>query len=292
MSISKNRKREIFFGWFFVMPALLYFVVFRIYPMIQCLYLSFFEYDLSTLKFVGLGNFRYLIGDQIFRKSLSVTFWYIILTCLLEWPAALGLALVLCRPFRFKNFFQVTYLTPFMLPISAVAIIWIMMYHPRGIINSILYSFTGTSPIRWLFSERFALLAMVIMSFWRDVGYYAIFLVAGLLVIPKEYYEVAEIDGANFLRRFLHITLPLLKPAFVFVILLSVVRLLQTIDAFIIMTGGGPGNSTRILGVLMYDTGLRFYRMGRASAIALILFAFVLAFSLIQLRIFKTEYYQ
>jgi len=292
MRLSGSRKREIFFGWLFVMPALLYFVVFRILPMGHCLYLSFFKYDLSTSSFVGLGNFQYLIGDHIFRKSLSVTFWYITLTCLLEWPAALALALTLSRPFRFRNFFQVTYLTPFMLPISAVAIIWIMMYHPRGVINSTLYSLAGISPIRWLFSQKFALFAMVIMSFWKDVGYYAIFLVAGLLVIPKEYYEVAEIDGANFLRRFLHITLPLLKPAFVFVILLSIIRLFQAVDAFIIMTGGGPGNSTRILGVLMYDTGLRFYRMGRASAIAVVLFAFVLAFSLIQLRIFKTEYYQ
>jgi len=178
-----------------------------------------------------------------------------------------------------------------MLPIAAVGIIWIMMYNFRGVINSTLFSLTGITPTRWLFSEKYALFAMVITSFWRDVGYYAVFLLAGLLVIPNEYYEVANIDGANVLRRFLHITLPLLKPAFVFVILLSIIRVLQAIDAFIIMTGGGPGNSTRILPVLMYDTGLRFYKMGLASAIALVMFVLVLIFSLIQLRLFKSEYY-
>ena len=175
-----------------------------------------------------------------------------------------------------------------LMPIIAVCLVWRFLLHPYGLVNQLLQPF-GAGRIDWLTSSSTAMPAIIAVTVWRFAPYFMIVFLAGLLAIPSEYYEAAHIDGAGALRRFWHITLPLLAPIVFFVVVVSALLSARIFLMPFIITGGGPGNATRVLSMLIYETGFSYLKMGRAAAISVVLFAIMLVLTSLQMRIYMTH---
>ena len=282
-------RQQALWGVLFVAPAVLYFGVFSLYPMLSAVVLSFFDYDLlQAPRFAGLEVYRELFSSAIFRNSLRVTALYVALVTVPIWVLALGLAELLNRQLRLRGFFRTIYFTPTVIALVVVAVIWRLMYNGRGPINAMLDWLTP--PVPWLTSGTFALDAVAITAVWRGVGYYAVIFLAGLQNIPHEYREAARIDGASEWQVFRHITWPLLMPTTALVVILSVINTLRHFDTIWIMTNGGPGDATRVLAIYIYESAFTFFKMGQAAAASVVLFVCVLIFSLFQLRLFRSRW--
>lgn len=272
-------------GLVFVLPALLLLSLFSLYPVVQAFYLSFFQFDLFNPKeFVGLENYRFLLESPTFHNSLWVTFVYVFATCAIIWVLAFGLALVFNQRFPLRDLFMFIYFAPVVMPLVVASMVWKNMYNPSGPINSLLGLQTN-----WLTSAETALWALVAMSVWKGLGYYMILYLAGLANIPQEYYEAAELDGATAWQRLRFITLPLMRPTIVFVIIVSIVIGFKVFVPMFVMTLGGPNNATQVLTLNIYETAFRFSRMGLAAAESVIMFVLLMIFSLIQLRLFRSQ---
>jgi multiple sugar transport system permease protein len=279
-----------FTGFFFVLPALVYFTLFAFYPMANAIRLSFYNYDLlSPPRWAGMRNYEFLFGSSEFRESLGTTIVYAFGISVPIWILSMVLALLLNQNIRMRTFFRTVFFAPIVMPLVVLAIIWTLLYHPFGPINTVLLAPFINQTIPWLNSNQHALLAVIILAVWRATGYYAVIYLAGLQNIPNEYYEAARLDGANNWQLFRYITFPLLRPTTLFVVVVSIINALRHFDAIWIMTGGGPGDATRVLSVLIYETGWIFLRMGRAAAMSVILFILALAFTVVQMWFFQTQ---
>lgn len=279
-------------AWFFVAPALILISVFFFLPVLAAFFLSFTDFDLyavgdlSNARFVGIRSYQQLLENPLFWKALRNTFYFVLVGGPLSLAASLGAALLInAKVVRFKGFFRTVYFAPVVTTLIAVAIVWRYLYHPRyGLLNYAL-GYVGIDPIDWLGDPRWAMPAIILMSVWKNFGYNMIILIAGLQSIPEELYEAAELDGAGALRRFWHITVPMLAPTFLFVGIITMVGYFQLFAEPYVMTQGGPLKSTLSVVLLMYEEGFRWWRMGYAAAIAFTLFLIILAGTLIQLRL-------
>lgn len=277
-------------GFLLVLPALLYFTAFAFYPMLNAFWLSLHDYDLlSPPRWVGLRNYEALIGSQPFINSLKTTAIYAFGISVPIWVLSLVLAMILNQNIRFRTFFRTVFFAPIVMPLVVLAVIWTLLYHPFGPINSVIMAPLLNQTFPWLNSSQYALAAVIILAIWRATGYYAVIYLAGLQSIPNEFYEAARLDGAGTWGLFRHITFPLLRPTTLFVVVVSIINALRHFDVIWIMTGGGPGDATRVLSVLIYETGWGFLRMGRASAMSVVLFSIALLFTVIQLRLLRTR---
>jgi len=271
------KRKEAWAGFLFAVPAMTLFLLFAVYPIIRTLYLSFFDYNmLVPPTFIGLKNYISVLGDPLFWQSVRATVTYVLGTYIPTIIIALGLALILNRSFRLKDLFRALYFTPTVMSMVVVSVIWKVLFNYRGLINGILAVF-GQSPIRWLTTSQWAPAALAIMSVWKNFGYYMVIYLAGLQGIPTELKEAAQIDGANAKQIFTYITLPLLRPITVFVVTMSILNGVQEFTAQYVMTGGGPSGATRVTALLIYETAFAYVKMGRASAIAILLFAALLS---------------
>jgi multiple sugar transport system permease protein len=276
-------------GAAFVLPAVVFFALFNFYPMAYALYLSFMDWDLlSPPTFVGLTNYTDILRDQTFLSSLTITLLYTLEAAIPLILLSLGLALLLNQKLPFYGVYQVLYFIPVVTPSVVSAIVWGLLYQPTGTVNNILgYARIGSVP--WLVSPRYALLAIVIVTVWSTFGYDTIILLAGLAAIPPDYREAAAIDGAARWQILRSITLPLLAPRLLFVTATSIAALLTSFVIPYVLTNGGPGTATRVLPLLIYQTGFQFLHAGRASAMAFVLLIITLLFTAVQFRIFGTE---
>ena len=276
-------------AWFLT-PALALMGIFFFVPVLAGLLLCLTDFDiyafgsLKTVRFVGLRNFRHLFGDPVFWTSLRNTLYFVGVGGSLSVLMSLVTALVLnARGVRLRPLFRTVYFAPVVTTLVAVAIVWRYLYHPRyGLVNHALGAF-GIGPIDWLGDPHWAMPGIVLLAVWRNFGYNMLIFVAGLGSIPEELYEAAAIDGAGAWRRFLHVTLPGLAPIFVFVGITTMIGFFQLFAEPYVMTQGGPLRSTTSLVLLMYEEGFRWWRMGVASAIALILLLVTLAGTLVQM---------
>jgi multiple sugar transport system permease protein len=284
------KRRQSLVGFLFIVPALAYFAFFSFWPMLNAAYLSLFDYDLLTPpKWVGLAQYQNLAHSPVFIESLKVTAIYTFGISVPIWTLSLLLGMLLNQNIRFRTFFRTIFFSPVVMPLVVLAVIWSLLFHPYGPVNSVLLAPFTNQIIPWLNSTQHALIAVIILAVWRATGYYAIIFLAGLQNISTEYYEAARLDGAGTWVLFRHITWPLLKPTTLFVVVISIINALRHFDAIWVMTGGGPGDATRVLSVLIYETGWVFLKMGSASAMSIVLFAFVFIFTIIQLRLFRSE---
>jgi multiple sugar transport system permease protein len=275
------------FAYAILFPTLAILTVFRFLPMLQAFYISLSDYDLIRApRFVGLENFVDLVQDPVFLNSARVSVSYVVLSCVPVWVLSLALAVLFNREIRARNLFRSAAFMPVVMPMVVNAVVWTFMYHQDGVVNTILGWF-GVDPIPWLRSSRWALWAVIIIGVWRATPYYMIIFLAGLQAIPRQYYEAADIDGAGSWRQFRHITLPLLKPTTLLVMVMSVIVAMKVFAVPLIMTGGGPADSTRVLPLLIYQTAFEFFKMGRAAAMSVVLFAAVMVFTLFQIRLFS-----
>ena len=283
-------KRHDLWGMAFILPALILLVIFKFYPMAVAMRLSLYDWDLlSPERFVGLDNYVYLFTDNLFRRSLFESVYYVSGSVVAIWVLSLLLALAFNREFPFKNLLRSLYFMPVVMPSVIVAILWKFLYHPYGMFNAILNMF-GLGPVDWLSSSVMAMPSLIVIGIWRGTPYYMVIFLAGLQAIPKDYYEAAAIDGATGWAAFRHVTLPLLKPTMVLVMVMSVITAIKVfVNPMVVTNFGGPAGATRVLPLYIFQTGFEFFKMGLASAASMVLFAIVMAFTLIQLRTFRED---
>lgn len=284
------RTRIRFWGVFFVLPTLVFFMIFKYGPMIWAFWLSFTSYDMvHTPRFIGLYNYTSIFEDPIFLQALKNTLVYIVGCTTAITVVGLGLAMAINSGIRgSRQYMSGMFLTNIM-PILACCLVWRFLFHPHGLVNQML-SHLGFGRIDWLTDSATAMPAIIIVTVWRFAPYFMVVYLAGLLAIPKEYYEAAAIDGANAFSRFKNITLPLIAPIMFFVVVVSGLLCARIFLMPFIITGGGPAGATRVLSMLIYETGFSYLKMGRAAAISVVLFVIVMVFTIMQMRIFmKTE---
>ncbi|MEN9760832.1 MAG: hypothetical protein RI906_658 [Pseudomonadota bacterium] len=284
-SVSFRRRIQLW-GFGFVLPTLLFLAVFKYGPIAWAFELSFESYDMvSAPRFVGLDNYRTLLVDPIFKTALINTIAYIAGSTVLITVVGLGLALAVHTAVPgARTCMTLMFLTNLM-PIIAVCLVWRFLLHPYGMVNQ-LFALLGADRINWLTNEATALPAITVVTVWRFAPYFMVVFLAALLALPRDYYEAAELDGAGALRRFFHITLPLLAPTVFFVVVVSALLSARIFLMPYIITGGGPGNATRVLSMLIYETAFSYMKMGQAAAISVVLFAMMLVFTVFQMRMF------
>jgi multiple sugar transport system permease protein len=289
-------QRENRAGWWFVTPALLLIGVFFVLPVLAALVMSFTDFDLYAIgdfanaRFVGLANYSALIHNPVFWLALKNTFYFALVAGPLTVLVSLGAALLVNAPLtRFRGVFRSIYFTPFVTTLVAVAIVWRYLYHPQyGLLNHVLGWF-GIDPINWLGDPHWAMPAIILLAVWKNFGYNMLILIAGLQSIPEELYEAARLDGAGAVRRFRHVTLPMLGPTMLFVAVITMIGFFQVFTEPYVMTGGGPLKATETVVLLMYEEGFRWWRMGVAAAYAFTLFLVILAGTLIQSRLQRVK---
>src|SRR5882724_2442475 len=217
-------------GFLFVLPALLHLIVFKFYPMVEAFRLSFYKYDLMTPPvFHGLQNYKTIWNNPLFHQSFWVSVKYMFGVSVPEWFLAFALALLLNRGMPGRSVIRLAYFFPIAMSQIVVAMVWKFMYHPHGLVNTILEVF-GVGRINWLSTEETALASLIAIGIWRGIPLFGGIYLAGLQAIPKDYYEAAMMDGAGPVRRFIHITIPLLLPTILFVMVIS---LLSAVKVFL-----------------------------------------------------------
>lgn len=279
-------RKQAAFGVAIIVPTLLVLAVFRFLPMAQALYLSLTSYDLvHPPRFVGLANFASLLQDPLFLKSARVSLTYVLFSVVPVLPLSLGLAVLFNQSVFIKNVLRSAIFMPVVMPAVVMAVVWTFMYQQDGVVNTLL-GFLGIAPIPWLRSSATALWAVILIGIWRATPYYMVIFLAGLQAIPADYYDAAKIDGAGRWGTFRYITLPLLRPTLLLVIVMNVIVAMKVFAVPMIMTGGGPADSTRVLPLFIYQTAFEFFDMGRAAAMSVFLFIGVMVFSFVQVRLF------
>lgn len=288
MSYKAMKRREMWTAYAFILPTYIGFIIFIIGPMLMSFAISLFDWNLLTPpKFSGLSNFQHLLADPRIGNVYLTTFKLALMIVPANMALGLGLAVLLDRkmPGLIRNFFKTSYFFPFVVSAVAVSIIWTFMFHrDLGPLNYYL-GFLGIERINWLNSSTWSPFAIMIADVWRNVGFYVLVFLGGMQAIPRDFYEAAEVDGAGVWRQFRHITLPLLSPTVLFLAVISVIGALQIFEQPQILTGGGPGDATRTIVLYLYEQGFKFFNMGYASAIAISLFAIILVFTGLQLRL-------
>ncbi len=281
---QSKRRRANMIGLGFVLPFLIVYAAFIIWPVLLGLRMSFFNWSLSGLgssDFLGLGNYQELFGDPDFWKSLGVTLLFTIISTPLLVLIALGLALLVNRAIPAQSTFRTIFFAPFVMPVSVVALIWNWLYQPGfGLIDGILTGI-GLKPVNWLSDPGIALISVVLLTIWWTIGFNFVLYLAGMQQIPVDLNEAASIDGAGPWARIRSITIPLLAPTTTVVVILQVIASLQIFNqAYLLFGGDGPNYSTRGLVQYIYDQGFTGYRVGYAAAMSYILFIIVLIVAL------------
>ncbi len=282
-------KKMNLWGYLFVLPGLLILLIFRFIPMIMAGYLSLTQYDLFTSpKFIGIQNYVDLVQDRVFLQAVRTSFLYVIGSVIPVLIISLILAMLTVKVIRFGNIFRTLIFIPVVLAPVVVAILWRFLYFKAGMVNTLL-SYLNLPPVPWLTTPRTALLSLILIAIWRASPYFMVIFTAGLQSIPTTYYEAGRIDGTNAWSEFWHITLPLLKPIILLVIVMAVITALKVFAVPQLMTEGGPAGATEVIPLHIYKTGFEFFKMGRASAMSIILFAIMMVFSLVQIRLFSEK---
>ncbi|HEX5758751.1 MAG TPA: sugar ABC transporter permease [Thermoanaerobaculia bacterium] len=276
-------------GWLLVAPALLAILLFFALPVAAGFVLSFTDFDLyavadpANARWIGVENYRRLLLDPLFWRALGNTLFLVVVGGPLTLAAALGGALLVnSRLARLRGVYRTIFFAPVVTTLVAVAVVWRYLYHPRvGLLNHLL-GLVGLPAVDWLGDPRWAMLAITLLTVWRTFGYSLVILVAGLQAIPESLYEAARLDGASWRQQLVHVTLPMLRPALLFVSVINTVGFFQIFAEPYVMTRGGPLNATLSIALLMYQQGFRWWNMGRAAAVAFVLFALILLISAAQ----------
>ena len=283
-------------GWAFALPFVVVFAVFLALPILASFLLSFTAFGIGNLRdwfsaeFVGLDNFSRLLDDETFHKAARNTLVFVLfgvpLTLALGLLAALGLNRALGR---LQGLFRVGYYLPVVTSIVAIAVIWRYLLHPDfGLINAALGR-VGVDGPNWLGQQSTALASIIALGVWRNFGFDMVIFLAALQGINPVLYEAARVDGATAWQIFWKVTLPLLRPAILFLAVITSSGYLQLFEEPFVMTGGGPLNSTLSVSMYVYQQGFSFLNLGYASAVAYALFIAIVVLAIIQFRLLRSE---
>jgi len=272
-------------------PLVLTLVFLFVLPVALVVFMSFTNWSMATgvHDFIGLRNYKYVLGDARFWKSFGNTVSFTALKICLDTSLALLIAVFLDKRIPMRKYLRIAYFAPVVVPIAASSIIWIWFYDPGiGPFNQILAAL-GLPNSQWLYGEKTALLSIILFSVWKGLGYNVIIFLAGLQNIPRYLYEAAALEGASEWQMFRRITLPLLRPVMVFVLVTSVTGSFQIFDTVAVATNGGPLDSTRVIVHYIVQNAFGFFRMGYASAMSVVLGLVMLAYTILQMRIMRAN---
>lgn len=281
----RHRLRDPVTGLLFVLPMLVLFAIFRFVPSLGAAGLSLTDYQISgEWSFVGADNYARLFQDPIFMGALRVTVVYVAIYVPLTVLVALGTALLLNSVIFMKGLFRGMLFLPYVTSFVFAGVIWRWIYDFDGLLNGLLAKL-DLGPVGFLDDTALVLPSLAVVQVWKGFGYSMLILLAGLKSIPSSYLEAARVDGANAWQRFRSIVLPLLRPALFFVLVIETIGAFQTFDMIYVMTGGGPSRASYNLVYALYDQGFKFFNMGYAATIGIVLFVLVFIVSMIQRRL-------
>ena len=289
--LANETQREALAGYLFILPTFVGYTAFILGPIMAVIGISLTKYDiLSPASFIGLDNYVRLFTDPRLRTVYGNTIFFTVFAVSLNVGIGLILAVLLNRhiPGPLKYLFRSAYFFPVLVALVYSSIVWSFLYQKdTGIINYYL-SLLNVAPIPWLSNRQWVLPSIIVMDVWRNTGFAMLVFLAGLQNIPVDYYEAAQLDGANRWHLFRHITLPLISPTLFFNLIIYMIGALQVFDSVIVLTKGGPGDASRSLVMYIYENAFQFFEMGYASAIAITLFVIIVIMTLIQFRLGRT----
>ena len=282
---SASRRRELGWAALFLLPSAIPLVLFTLAPMLGSIWVSLHSWNLITpMRWVGLGNYSGLLTDEVTRDAFLHTVMYCAGYLPIVYVGGLGLALLLNQRIPARSFFRAAYFLPVVTSWVVVALVWKWLLNPsNGLVNTVLGALGAPQP-GWWTDPNWALPAVILASAWKDLGFVMVIMLAGLQAIPQDILEAAWADGAGPVRRFWHITLPMLSPSTFFVIVISLINGFQVFDQVYVMTGGGPSGSSQVVVGHIYDLTFRYGRAGEASALSWLLFAVILVITAVQIR--------
>ena len=278
---AARRHREAFQGWMLLLPAILIMIVFTVYPVFRSLYLSLFKYRMGKIpEWIGLGNYEQLFTNSTFWKVMRNTVVFALMTVLPSMVLGLGLALLVNRRGRHIGFIRSAFFYPSVMPMIAIASVWMFIYMARnGLFDQLLIQL-GMQPMNVLSNKDTVLPAMAVMYDWKEAGYLMIFYLSGIQSISQDVTEAAAIDGATGWKTFRYITLPLLGPTTLFVSTIAFTNCFKLADQVIIMTEGAPNNASTLLLYYIYQQGFTNMNYGRSSTLTVIMLALLMIVSL------------
>ena len=273
----------------FPAPAVIAVALIIVYPVIYTVWMSLQEWFASSLtlpKFIGVANYQKIItGDPRFREAFFRTLWFTIVAVSVETTLGVAMALLFNREFWGRGLVRTLSILPMMATPTAIALVFVMMYHPTLGVMNYLVSLIGLPLFKWTYSSSSALYALALVDVWEWTPLIMLIALAGLAALPKEPYESALIDGATAFQCFYLITLPLLRPTLVVAILFRAIDALKTFDIIFVMTQGGPANASETINVLLFNQAFSYFNMGYASSMAVALFAIVMGAALILMKV-------
>lgn len=272
-------------GYLFIAPFYLFFIFLILLPILTAVYQSFTNYDLyRTSDFVGLANYRALLKDPLFLKSIRNTLQYSVFYIALSMGIGLALALALSGESKGYQVFRTGFYLPYVISMVCASTIWLWMFDPAsGILNQALGLF-GIEGQKWLHDPRLAMGGVIVVSVWKNLGYCMLINLSGIKNIPAYLYEAAEIDGANYLQRLRYITLPMLQPTTFLLFTTSLINSFNVFEQVNVLTGGGPLNTTTTIVHQIYTRGFMEFRMGYASALSVVLMLIICVVTLLNFR--------
>jgi multiple sugar transport system permease protein len=288
--ISKTHIREWITAYLFLAPMLILFITFVVYPMIKGIYISFFDYSLRDFKFVGLDNFKTLIHDDVFKKSLVNTLILVIGNV----PLVIALSLFVSiniykKSAGIRSLFRGIFYLPTVCSVVSITVVWGWIFHPIfGILNYITSKF-GMQPIGWLGDPKYSLGCIIAVLVTLSVGQPIILYVASLGNVPSSYLEAAEIDGATAWEVFRHITWPLLMPTTLYIVIITTINSFQCFSIIQLLTSGGPAYSTSTVMYMVYERAFTLNKYGLASSMGIVLAVIIMIISIVQFKFFGKE---
>ncbi|HTZ30600.1 MAG TPA: sugar ABC transporter permease [Streptosporangiaceae bacterium] len=274
----------------FITPSFVGVTLFLVIPVIALFVISLLNYSLLTpATAAGFENYINIFRYDDAAHSLGVTVYYVLLNIPLQTIVALALAVMLNSKRRGMGIYRILYVAPYLSTPVATAVIWYWVFDPKlGAVNALLANVGITGP-QWLSSAQWAMPVVALVNIWQYVGYNMLFFLAGLQAIPKQLYEAAQLDGAGPFKQFFRISLPLLNSTTLFVLVTGVIGSFQVFDTLYVLTQGGPGNSTEVLNLKIYQVAFVDFRLGEAAAMSVLLFGVILIFSIGQFLFFKNR---
>lgn len=275
----------------FALPALLALAIFVYYPLLNSLYLSFTNWNMTrpVKKLVGWDNYAYLLTSDTFYKVLKITFTYTVLDVTLTLSIGLLLALLFNHTSKLFNFMRSLIFMPHYISMVIVAMVFLWIFNGQyGVLNKLLEKL-GIEPVLWLMNPKTALWALIVVSVWNGVGFTMIIFIAGLRSVPLDYYEASSIDGATKWHQFWSITLPLLSPTTLFLFITNFISSMQVFQSVDIMTNGGPLDATKAMVYWIYEMAFGEFRTGRASALVIIFFLIIVLLTILQMYVSRKK---
>lgn len=285
MSLNNSRAlKNNAFAWLLLLPSLLFLGLFTFYPMVKTLLLSFYRKDITnfTPDFIGWENYATMFRDAIFWKVMFNNIWFALGTVPTSIALALAMAVFADRVAKAKYWVRTSFFSPTILPMIAVANVWLFIYTPEYGLLSRLLNYVGKGGLNWLGDPDLVMWAMIIMIIWKEAGYFMIFYLAGLQNVPKDLYEAADMDGVSGWTVFRKITFPLLMPTTLFVMIVALTNSFKWVDHLWSMTKGGPDNASNLLLFYIYEHAFNFWDQGMAAALTVFMIILMLFLAALQ----------